>query len=326
MTTRRNIIGIGGSAGGLPAVIDLLKHFEPVRPAIVLLVLHRVNETGHLVEILRRSTSLRVCEPHDGEPLRDNCLYIAPPDEHLLLGEGHLHLRRGPRENNFRPAIDPMFRSLAVLAGARATGVILSGYLDDGAAGARAIVAAGGHVMVQDPASAASPDMPHAAISAVGEPENIAPPAALGRALSRAVGAAAGPDGTVSEAVKLELMVAGLERASMTTEDRLGELSPYNCPDCNGVLWQIEDGPLVRFRCHTGHAYSSASLDARQEEMLERSLYDSLRSLREKARLLRDMAGRDPASADRLCRRADDYDRDGDHVEAMILARQKRAA
>ena len=106
-------------------------------------------------------------------------------------------------------------------------------------------------------------------------------------------------------------MIAGLEKASMTSEDQLGELSPYNCPDCNGVLWRIEDGPISRFRCHTGHAYSQRALAERQEELLEQSMYDTLRSLREKARMLRDLAERDDINRARYLQSANDSDADG---------------
>jgi two-component system chemotaxis response regulator CheB len=81
--------------------------------------------------------------------------------------------------------------------------VILSGYLDDGAAGSRAILATGGQVIVQDPDDATTPGMPRAAISAVGEPELIADAAGLGRALSRIVGLDAGPSAEPSESIRL---------------------------------------------------------------------------------------------------------------------------
>ena len=321
---RRDLIAIGGSAGGLRALLDLLKSYEPVASATLFLVIHRANEAGHLLEILRVASPVEVCEPEDGAPIRSGCLYVAPPDCHMLIGNAHLHLRRGPRENNFRPAIDPLFRSMAIFGQARSTGVILSGYMDDGAAGCRAIASTGGKIVVQDPADATTPFMPRAAISAIGEPELIAPAGQIGAHLSRIVAEEAGPSTPASENIRLELMIAGLEKAKMSSEEKLGELSPYNCPDCNGVLWKIQDGPLTRFRCHTGHAYTENSLDLRQEELLERNLYDALRALREKAALLREIAGRNDNQRVRLLSRADDYDADARQVEEMILARKSR--
>lgn len=323
---KRDLVGIGGSAGGLPALLSLLAAYEPASPAAFFVVIHRAKEAGHLLDILKQKSPLEVRSPEDGEPIREHCLYLAPPDAHLMIGEGHVHLRRGPRENNFRPAVDPLFRSLAVFGRSRATGVILSGYLDDGAAGCRAIMATGGNVIVQDPNDAASPGMPRAAISAVGEPEHIADAAGLGRYLGEIVSTQAGPAKEVPENVRLEMMIAGLEKNSMATEERLGELSPYNCPDCNGVLWEIQDGPLTRFRCHTGHAYTQNSLSERQEETLEQNMFETLRSLREKSRMLRSMADKDDINAAQFTQRAEDYEADADKIEGMILSRNRKVA
>ena len=323
---RRDRIGIGGSAGGLPALLDMLAAYEPQAPAALFVVLHRAREAGHLLDILKQRSPINVVEPADGARIAPGCLHLAPPDAHMVIGEDHVHLRRGPKENNFRPAIDPLFRSLAIFGGARATGVILSGYLDDGAAGCRAIVGAGGGVIVQDPNDSTSPSMPRAAISAVGEPELIAHAGVIGTALSSLVAEEAGPTHPVSEQVKLELMIAGLEKASMSSEDELGQLAPYNCPDCNGVLWRIEDGPISRFRCHTGHAYTQNALAHRQDELLEQSMYDTLRSLREKSRMLRDLSEKDDINRATFLKRAAECDADAANVEQLILSRTARAS
>ena len=121
---RRDLIGIGGSAGGLPALLDLLDSFEPEAPASLFVVLHRRNEAGHLLDILRRRSPIDVIEPEDGCPIHHGCLHLAPPDTHMLVGDGHVHLRGGPKENNFRPAIDPLFRSLALFGSSPCRGVL----------------------------------------------------------------------------------------------------------------------------------------------------------------------------------------------------------
>lgn len=318
---RRDLIAIGGSAGAIPALITLLGAFEPQADATVFLVVHRSNESQHLKSIIERVSKLEVCEPDDCEPMRPNCLYIARPDRHMMIGENHIHLRHGPKENNFRPAIDPLFRSLAVFGSTRSVGVVLSGYLDDGAAGARAIVGNGGQVLVHDPADAMSPDMPRAAISAVGEPTAILDPQALGERLSEMVTEEVGPHRKVDGHVKLEMMIAGLEKASMASEEKLGELSPYNCPDCNGVLWEIEDGPLTRYRCHTGHAYTSRALEQRQDEMLERSLFDSLRACRERVNFVKNLAEKDGDRREVWAKKLEVYERDCALLEALLKDR-----
>lgn len=323
---RRDLIGIGGSAGGLPALLDMLDDYEPQAPAALFVVLHRAHESGHLLDILKQRSPIDVIEPADGVRIRPGCLHLAPPDAHLVVGEDHVHLRGGPKENNFRPAVDPLFRSLAVFGGGRATAVILSGFLDDGAAGCRAIAATGGRVIVQDPNESISPSMPRAAISAVGDPELIAGAGAIGTALSSLVAEKAGPTYPAPERVKLELMIAGLEKASVSSEHKLGELAPYNCPDCNGVLWRMEDGPISRFRCHTGHAYTQHALAHRQGELLEQSMYDTLRSLRERSRMLRDLSKKDEINRATYLRRASECDDDAENVEALILSRSARAS
>jgi len=321
-----DLIGIGGSAGGLPALIDLLENFEPQGDATIFVVIHRAAESEHLVPIIARASPFEVCEPAEGEPLRPNCLYLGGTDAHMTIAQDHIHLRRGPRENNFRPAIDPLFRSLAVFGSTRATGVVLSGYLDDGAAGARAILRSGGRVVVQDPADAISPSMPRATISAVGEPDLIAPTGQIGEHLGELVTRDAEPAREVDPDIRLELMISGLEKASMSSEDGLGELSPYNCPDCNGVLWEIEDGPLLRFRCHTGHAYSSGSLSHRQEQMLEQRLFDSLRACRERAHYTKKMAERDPTRAGLWEAKAKDHEEDCTLLENLIQSQQRKSS
>ncbi|WP_265562183.1 chemotaxis protein CheB [Sphingomicrobium arenosum] len=318
---RQDLIAIGGSAGAIPALVELLENFAPDTGASLFVVIHRAAESQHLKSIVERASAVEVCEPEEGDPIRPNCVYLARPDCHMLIGQEHIHLRRGPRENNFRPAIDPLFRSLAVFGSTRSAGVILSGYLDDGAAGCRAIASTGGEIFVQDPAEALSGQMPRAAISAVGEPEAVTGAADLGRLLSDWAGREAAPPVKASEAVKLEMLIAGLEKASMRTEEKLGELSPYNCPDCNGVLWEIEDGELTRYRCHTGHAYTRASLDERQNEALEHTLYDSLRALREKVEMFRQLARKEPEHEERWLTRAKDYQEDAETIESMLLDR-----
>src|ERR1041385_7957704 len=121
---------------------------------------------SRLPEILERVGWLPVRHATDGEPIEPGNILIAPPDRHMTLHPDRVELNREPRVNSTRPAIDPLFRTAALAFGPRVCGVILSGHLDDGAEGLRAIVDAGGMAMVQDPREAAHPDMPHNALRA----------------------------------------------------------------------------------------------------------------------------------------------------------------
>ncbi|MCQ0987064.1 chemotaxis protein CheB [Jiella marina] len=322
MANPRNIIGIGGSAGSLQPLMQLLEAFGDRKEAAIFVVVHRAEGSHHLPELLQKATPLKVIEPEDGVPIEPGHVYVAPRDRHMLIGARHVHLRRGPRENNFRPSIDPLFRALAVFASTRASGVILSGYLDDGSAGLRAIASTGGTTCVQSPAEATTPDMPRAAISALGEPDMIETAADMGAKLAEIATMPAAEPIEADEKIRLELSIAGLEKSSMKTEEKLGSLTPYNCPDCNGVLWEIDDNAILRFRCHTGHAYTEKTLRVKQDEMLERSLYESLRAHREKATLLRQLGEREPRLRDQWLTRAADYDADAELIEGVILNRR----
>ncbi|EAR50475.1 putative protein-glutamate methyltransferase protein [Oceanicola granulosus HTCC2516] len=314
---------IGGSAGSLEPLGHILSLLPDDFPATILVCQHR-PATGYSMttRILGRHARLPVVEAVDGADLAPGTVVVAAQDRHLMIGAEHVHLRRGAHENNFRPAIDPLFRSAAVYRGPRAVGVVLSGYLDDGAAGARALRRTGGRVLVQAPDSADAPDMPAAALAAVPEAD-VLEPEAIATVLTALAGAPCPPPGEVPWDIGLELKVAGLEDANMATEQQLGTLSPYNCPHCNGVLWQIDDGPLTRFRCHTGHGYTLASLDEAQEEALDRRLFDVLRAHRGRESLIRQMADKAASARTResLVARAALIGEDAERLERIIRQR-----
>ncbi|MBZ6379606.1 chemotaxis protein CheB [Pacificimonas flava] len=315
---RHDLVVIGGSAGAVPVLVKILERLPEDFPAPILVVLHRSGRASHLENILARSSRLACCQAEDALPLERGRVYLAPNNQHLLVGSDHVHLSRGPRENGFRPSIDPLFRSAAVTAGNRSLGVILSGLLDDGASGARALKLVNGRIAVQDPAETDYPDLPRAAISAVGEPDFLGNADGLADWLTEMVAKPAGERVEASDELKLEVMVAGLERASIRTEERLGELTPFSCPDCKGVLWEIEDGPLLRYRCHTGHAYTANTLLESQTDALERRLYETLKDHRERSALLRHLADKDMANRAHWLQRAEDLDDDAATVESML--------
>lgn len=324
MQHRIDTIVIGGSAGSFTALRSLLADLPEDLPAAVLICQHfSTVGKSHAVDLLRSYSNLPVTLAEDEMKIEPGQVVFARPDVHMMIGRDHLHLRRGAHENNFRPAIDPLFRSAAVYRGPRAVGVILSGLMDDGAAGARALHRTGGHILVQSPDSAEFPDMPNAAIIAVPDAQPV-PLQNLATEITSLANAEVGSAGAVPWDIGIELKIAGLEGANMANEDRLGELSPYNCPHCNGVLWQIDDGPITRFRCHTGHAYTIDSLNESQDRALDESLFNALRAHTGRAALIRQMAEKSSSrvSQQRLEARAARCEEDTERLKAIIMHRR----
>jgi two-component system chemotaxis response regulator CheB len=177
------VVALGAPAGGVEALTRVVADLPGDLGAPVLIVLHTTpTKRSYLPEILDRAGSLPAEQARDGTRLEPNRIYVAPPDHHLLVVDGRLKVVRGPYENGHRPAIDPLFRSAALAYRERAIGVVLSGALDDGAAGSAAISRLGGSVLVQDPEKAAFPDMPRNAIGA-DNPRAVRPLDELGAAV-----------------------------------------------------------------------------------------------------------------------------------------------
>src|SRR4028119_1926880 len=165
---RHNIIVIGGSAGAIVPLIQLVQGFPCDLPAAVFIVVHTSpNFPSLLPQILQRSGSLPAVHPEDGDRIEPGCIYVAPPDHHLLVKRDYIRVVFGPKENKFRPAIDPLFRTAAHAYGKRVVGIVLSGLLHDGTAGLIEIKERGGMAIVQDPQEAAVPCMPQSAIKHV---------------------------------------------------------------------------------------------------------------------------------------------------------------
>jgi two-component system chemotaxis response regulator CheB len=191
-----------------------------------------------------------------------------------------------------RPAVDVLFRSLAVVRGRRAAGVVLSGMLDDGTAGLWSLKEHGGGAFVQDPSDAQHPDMPRNAMEYV-RPDGCASAAALAGLLARWARAAAADETAPTAPLPghaMETRIANEAHALQAGVMALGPVSNFACPECHGVLVQIEEGNLVRFRCHTGHAYSHKTLLAEVSTAIDSGLWATLRATEERLLLLRQMA------------------------------------
>ena len=215
---------------------------------------------------------------------------MAPPDFHLLVEPGQVRVTKGPRENRFRPAIDPLFRSAAQVYGPNAIGVVLTGNLDDGAAGLWAIKQLGGVAIVQDPADAMFPSMPESALRYV-DADHVVPLSEIPPLLVELTEdpAREGPF-EVPERVEVEVKIAKQEDPLQAGVIQLGEPSAFACPECHGVLRQLNEGGRLRFRCHTGHAYSAESLLADLRDHIEVELWNAIRAMQEGDLLMRAMA------------------------------------
>jgi two-component system chemotaxis response regulator CheB len=281
---------VGASAGGIEALRSLVAQLPPDFPAAVLVVLHLPPKgTSVLPQILARAGALPAVTAEDGAAVEGGRVYVAPPDRHLLVEHGHLRLDHGTRTNGHRPAIDPLFRSVANEYGPAGAGVVLSGVLDDGTAGLMAIKQAGGVTLAQDPADALYEMMPRTAIEVVS-PEHVGTAEQLGRLLAE-IAAGVPPDPPAAlHAVREEHLVE-VDRGS-SDDPQPGHVTGLTCPECNGAIWLDESGAVPRFACRTGHDYSPQSFDAAQADRVEAALWTALRALEERAALYRRMAAR----------------------------------
>lgn len=290
---RRDVIVIGASAGGLEALRTVVRGLPPTLPAALLVVLHTPATSGSVLpQILSRAGVLPARHPVDHEPLRHSSIWVAAPDHHLAVTDDHVTLTRGPRENGVRPAVDVLFRTAARSLGSRVIAVVLSGALDDGTAGLVAVAARGGVCVVQDPRDALYDGMPSSALEHVAV-DHVVPAAEIAPLLVRLCT----EDVTAVEAAPSPELDREADVGLMRDEVLGGPGRPmpaaYSCPDCSGVLWEVEGAVPVRYRCRVGHAWSAENLLAQQSEQLDAALSVALRALEEKAALaatLRDRA------------------------------------
>lgn len=321
----RDVVVIGGSAGGLAPLKELLSLLPADFGGTIIIVLHlNPSVRSRLTEILARVTPLPVAAAVDGAPLLPGQIRVAPEDQHVLIEDGRLRVVRGPRENRHRPAVDPLFRSAAWVYGPRVVGVVLSGALDDGTAGLWAIKQCGGFAIVQEPAEAEHAGMPESAIEHV-QVDEVLPVAAIAR---RLVELAQRDDAEASTGPRPDKIKTEVEFAKMNRDLKdmalLGELSPFTCPSCRGSLWELRNGDLMRYRCHTGHAFSRDTLLADQTVAIEEALYVALRAVEEKANALRRLGHRQAETSPLLgasfIDRANSLERTADLLRDLVQA------
>ena len=282
---RRDIIVVGASAGGVPLLLDLAAAIPAGLPAAVFIVLHTAPDQRSLLpDLLNTRGPLPASHPLHGDAIEPGRIYVAPPDNHLLVKDGFVEVVRGPKENGHRPAVDALFRSASRAYGPRVIGVVLSGYLDCGTAGMLSVKARGGLGVVQDPATALAPDMPESVLSHVAVDHVVSPaelPGLLVRLAAQPADAPAGRPAVAKADMELLEGEQGGERAELV------------CPECQGVLTHVEVAGIHRFRCHVGHAFSLGGLVEGQRDEQERALWAAVRSLEESAALCRRLARSD---------------------------------
>jgi two-component system, chemotaxis family, protein-glutamate methylesterase/glutaminase len=287
----RDIVVMGASAGGVKTLQDVVRRLPPELPAAIFVVLHIPPHTAsYLADILNRAGALPAHAAIDGENIDPGHIYVAPPDRHLLVRRGTIELSAAPKENGMRPAVDPLFRSAARSYRSRVVGVVLSGTLADGTAGLGVIKQLGGLAIVQDPREALHAGMPSNAMQQVDvdyvlSAEQIG--VKLGElALHPDPGSRLQKGGTLVADDSRDLDLPDLSRSVDESAD-IGMPSGIACPSCGGALWETDEAGVKQFRCYLGHNFALANLLASQWDALEGALWNGVRTMRERAALLR---------------------------------------
>jgi two-component system, chemotaxis family, protein-glutamate methylesterase/glutaminase len=302
-----DIIVMGGSAGGVDAMQQIVASFPANLQAAVFIVVHTAaGFDSVLPELLARRTPLKVTHAIHGEPIAAGRIYVAPPDNHILVRPGYLAVQRGPKENGARPAVDPLFRSASIAYGPRVIAVVVSGHLDCGTAGLVSVKARGGIAIVQRPDEAVAPDMPQSAIDHVAV-DHVLPLAEIGPTVVR-----------LTRETPRPVPPQPLSRGLFEMEgDEPGLRSDVVCPICQGALTEGQLAEVTTFRCHVGHAFSPAALLAEQAESLERALWAAVRALEESAGMAKRMAS-SPQIGARMAEKARTQMNQADLVRRML--------
>ncbi|AMM51789.1 hypothetical protein TH61_12210 [Rufibacter sp. DG15C] len=291
------IIVIGTSAGGMAVLCDLLSQLPKDLPAAIFIVQHLARDSNAevLVDRLNKITPLTCQVAQHEQAIEMGHVYFVPQDNHLLLQKGKMLVTKGPRENLFRPAIDPLFRSAAAAYGPRVIGIVLTGMLQDGTVGMEMIKRSGGITMVQKPEDAEYPDMPLSVLHEV-EVDYVVSISEMGALLEELVFVPASSSNEIPEDITFEATIAErvmLDSGEIGQIDLLGTRAPYSCPDCGGALWEVSQGHIKHFRCHAGHSFTAEALLNANIDSIEETLWIALRMLEERRTMLSAMAEQD---------------------------------
>ena len=271
---KHDIIVAGASAGGIEALKKVVGCLPADLPAAVFIVVHVFPRSKSVLpEILSGVSRVPVLHAEDGMEIRPGRIYVAPPDHHLIIEQGHMHLSLGPKEQHQRPCINVTFRTAAAAYGKRVIGIVLTGQLDDGTAGLWEIVRHGGLAVVQNPEEADFPSMPLSALREV-EVNYTVRLAEMGQLLAELARNGKPGDVPAKEGSKME-----------------PELTDLTCPDCRGTIWRVMKGRFCEYRCRVGHSYSPKSMLAEHFLAQEKALWAAIVALEEGASLSRQLIG-----------------------------------
>lgn len=319
---------IGASAGGVTALSRLVAGLPADFDAAVFVVQHvSANVTSLLPEILTRSGRLPAVHPRNGDSIKPGRIYIAPPDHHLLLEEGRILVAKGPKENRFRPSIDALFRSAAYTYGPRVVGVVLTGLLDDGTSGMWSVKRLGGVGLIQAPEDAEHPSMPKSVLEYV-KVDYVVPLAQIAETLCKLVGEPVPEPPTLSpeedHRMQTEIQTAAQANAFEMGIIDTGRLTSLTCPECHGALVSIKEGKLLRYRCHTGHAFTADALLAELSKSVEETFWSVVRGLEETVILLEQTADTfaengHPAEAEQFRRKASETQHRAQGIRRLIF-------
>ncbi len=285
------VVTIGASAGGINAINELVSQINPEINAAFFVVLHLSKAA--LGEILtyriKKNSRLPCTLARQDDIIERGQIYIAQPDAHLLVRNDKIIVGHGPAENRFRPSIDVLFRSSASNYGPRTIGVVLTGFLNDGTAGMLAIKQSGGFCIVQDPNEAEYPSMPLSVLETMNVDHGI-PLKEMGLVIQKITNKIPVKNKITPLEVIAESRLSERSATGINEVRKIGEKTILACPDCGGGLWAIGNSRVKRYRCHIGHSYSEADLELGQSEAIERTLWVSVRMMKERKNFLTKLA------------------------------------
>ncbi|MEZ0131127.1 chemotaxis protein CheB, partial [Flavobacterium sp. LBUM151] len=240
MNQVRNLIVIGASAGDIKAIVKVIEGLTQTIDAAIMVVLNvsRKSSADNIVEIFQRHTTLKCNVAFDKMTIIEGNLYLAPPENHLLVKDGVMLLNQGPEENKHRPSIDALFRSAAVHFGNKVIGIVLTGMLDDGTSGMYAIKTCGGRCLVQNPSEAEYADMPLNVLRKI-EVDHMADLEQMPHLIKDILSKPLPPKIAIPDELKVEADITEKLMSDINQLKKIAVQSDFVCPDCGGGLWAI---------------------------------------------------------------------------------------